>query len=73
MGYFRKSENKQKKRAIIDPIFEWPMYLRRHEITCSEIIKSCITGMVQGMRPEKLELVSKVASLPAQFPVELKI
>jgi len=49
------------------------MYLRRHEIPGSAIIKCCITGVVQGMRPEKLELVSKVAFLSAQMPIELKL
>jgi len=49
------------------------MYLRRQENSGSEIIKCCTTGVDQGMRPEKLELVSKVALLSAQMPIELKL
>ena len=32
-----------------------------------------MTGVDQGMRPEKLDLVSKVVFLSAQIPTELKI
>jgi len=49
------------------------MYLRRRENSGGEIIKYYITGVVQGMHPEKVELVSKVAFLSVQMPIELKI
>ena len=72
MGYFRGREKKW-EGAIIRSSFRRRMYLRRHENSGSEIIKCCITGVVQGMRPEKLELDSKAAFLSAQMPIEMKI